>query len=138
MAARTARTTKSATTTVVEPEMTQEQAAELLLNSPLGAALKLLIGGGTIAQEPVATGKAKASTPAPAVDPVKAFLEGKGLGFANGGRVYFTDAIIEAAARVTKTGKPEIVTTTESQRVAGLLIAKDDKGRVYSQNVRTL
>lgn len=133
--ATTTRTTRKASTKSTTPEMSQEEALALLMASPLGTALGTLLGN--VVQEPKADAKAKTTTTAK-VDPVEALLKAKNLGYANGGRVYYSDAIIEAVARVTKSGKPEVVTTTESARVAGLLIAKDDKGRVYSQNVRTL
>lgn len=133
-------------TTAAAPTMTQEEAVAVLLDSPLGAALKALIPG-SVAQEPAAATPAKKATakkaaPAPvtktADDVVAEFLDSKNLGFAKGGRVYVTEAILEASARVLKTGKPEFVSAPDSTHTAGLLIARDDKGRTYTQNVRSL
>lgn len=134
----TTRTSTTKSTAPVAAEMTADEATAILLASPLGEALKALLGGSTVAQEVAAEAPAKVSTVKTFEDKTLEFLEAKNLGFAKGGRAYFTKETVEAISRVMKTGKPEVVASPEGTRTAGLLIARDDKGNTYSQNVRNL
>lgn len=53
------------------------------------------------------------------------------------GRVYFSGAHIEAAARVLKTGTPEIVKTAEGKRTAAVAIWRQSDDSVAAQNLRS-
>lgn len=61
-------------------------------------------------------------------------VEAQGLEFAKG-RVYVTPDTIEAAVRVRKTGKPEIIASSGAGRTAAVLLFKTDNGDVALQNL---
>lgn len=64
----------------------------------------------------------------------EALVAQNGLTFTRG-RVYVTPAIIEALVRVTKTGKPEVITASGVGRVAAVLVYKEESGDVAVQNL---
>jgi hypothetical protein len=51
------------------------------------------------------------------------------------GRVYVTGSILEAAARVLKTGTPEIIATSGVGRTKAVVIFREDSGDVALQNL---
>jgi hypothetical protein len=82
------------------------------------------------------------TTPAP-VAPVaetsksvgEALVAQRGLAFSSG-RVYVNGGIIEAAARVLKTGAPEIATSSGVGRTKAVLVFREESGDVALQNLR--
>lgn len=64
----------------------------------------------------------------------EALVAQNGLTFTRG-RVYVTPDMIEALVRVTKTGKPEVVSASGVGRVAAVLVYKEDSGDVAVQNL---
>ncbi|NUS02007.1 MAG: hypothetical protein HOV97_05520 [Nonomuraea sp.] len=64
----------------------------------------------------------------------EALVAEKGLTFTRG-RVYVTPTMIEALARVTKTGKAEIVQASGVGRTTAVLIYKEESGDVAVQNL---
>lgn len=52
------------------------------------------------------------------------------------GRVYLSGAVIEATARVLKTGNAEIVPTVEGKRTAAVALWRQDDDSVAAQNLR--
>ena len=78
--------------------------------------------------------------PVPAPAPVAkqsatdALVEKHGFAFAKG-RVYVTPAIIEGTVRVTKTGSPEIVTSSGVGRTSAVLLFRTPGGDCAIQNL---
>jgi hypothetical protein len=70
------------------------------------------------------------------VDPADALREKKGYAFAKG-RVYSTSALIEAQARVLRSGKPEIVVgrLTAGEKQRAVLVSKLESGDLSLQNL---
>jgi hypothetical protein len=79
-------------------------------------------------------------TPAPVVltakEKAEALVVEAGLAFTRG-RVYGTGALLEAAARVLKTGTPEIVTSSGVGHVAAVLVYLEESGDFAMQNLST-
>jgi hypothetical protein len=63
-------------------------------------------------------------------------VEQNSLAFTKG-RVYVTGSILEVAARVLKTGSPEIARTSGKGRVAAVLVQREESGDVSIQNLAT-
>lgn len=85
-----------------------------------------------------------ALVPAPAPEPVKpptaaevadALVAGRGFVHTTG-RVYSNAAIIEAQARVLKTGTPEVVASSGTGRTKAVVIFRMDNGDVAVQNLK--
>lgn len=70
------------------------------------------------------------------IDPVEELLTQNGLRYAKGGRSYFTKEALTAAARVLKTGTPEVVAVDREslakRGITHLVLFRED-GQVVSQ-----
>lgn len=64
----------------------------------------------------------------------EALVAERGLSFTRG-RVYVTGALIEAQARVMKTGAPEVVQASGVGRVSDVLVYREESGDVALQNL---
>jgi hypothetical protein len=131
---------KALTPVVIEPEPLPEFPA-----------YELLVKSGQFSPEEATALLASLSTdepvhPAPAPTPVPVILTSKEKGEAlvanagftfTRGRVYGTGTLLEAAARVLKTGTPEIVASSGAGHVAAVLVYREDSGDFAFQNLST-
>lgn len=89
---------------------------------------------------PTATAKVDLTKPAKVVAPptskeqADALVAQRGLAHTKG-RVYVTGTILEAAARVLKNGKPEVVASSGVGRTVAVVIFREDSGDVAIQNL---
>ena len=69
-----------------------------------------------------------------AKEEVAEFVSSQGFSFTRG-RVYVTGTVIEAQARVLRTGKAEIVRTSGVGRTKAVLVTREESGDVALQNL---
>lgn len=88
---------------------------------------------------PTATATVSLDKPAKVAPPTSkeqadALVAQRGLAHTKG-RVYVTGTILEAAARVLKNGKPEVVASSGVGRTVAVVIFREDSGDVAIQNL---
>lgn len=114
-------------TSLVEAGFKPEQAAQIVAEQDAGSSKK----------KSKKAKKAKADAPAELSpkERAEALVAERGLTFTRG-RVYVTSQVIEAQARVMKTGAPEVVQTSGVGHINAVLIYREDSGDVAVQNLR--
>jgi len=114
--------------------MAKSKNTKLSVSPEQAAAVQAFLAGLSEPAKTRSTGTARAATTNPSLAKGEVLVAKAGLTPVRG-RVYVTGAVIEAQARVLKTGKPEVVRNTGTHRTKGVLVYRHDKDTAALQNL---